>query len=96
MKNVASKIIVDDVLLYGRTSDHLLVYFRTFMDVLKHHRATLELKTCKWFKDRCKCLGMDVTAGGTQHAKFKNEDFAKLEGPNTWGDLHMLIGLFGF
>ena len=39
---------------------------------------------------------MCVVAGGTQHAKSKSEAFAKLEGPNTWGDLRMLIGLFLF
>ena len=96
LKNVASKIIVDDVLLYGRTSRQLLDYFRTVLDVLKHHRATLKLKKGKWFQDRCEFVGMDVAADGTQPAQSKNEAFAKIEQPNTWGDLHMLIGLFGF
>ena len=45
-------IIVDDVLLYGRTAGHCLEYFRTVLDVLKHHHATLKLKKCKWFQDR--------------------------------------------
>ena len=44
LKNVASEIIVDDVLLYGRTSDKLLAYFIIFLDVLKHYRATLKMK----------------------------------------------------
>ena len=44
LKNVASKIIVDYVLLYGRTSGQLLAYLRTVLDVLKHHRATLKMK----------------------------------------------------
>ena len=44
LKNVASKIIVDDMLLYGRIAEKLLAYFRTVLDVLKHHRATLNLK----------------------------------------------------
>ena len=57
------KIIVDDVLLYGRTSDQLLGYFVTVLDVLKHHRDTLKMKKCKWFQDRCKFLGMNVVAG---------------------------------
>ena len=95
-ENVASKIIVDDVLLYGRTSGKLLVYFRTVFDVLKHHHTNLKLKKCKWFQDRCDFVGMDVAVGGTQPAQYKNEAFSKLERPNTWGDLHMLIGIFGF
>ena len=37
---------------------------------------------------------MEVSAGGTQLAKYKNDDLVKLERPSTWGDLHMLIGLF--
>ena len=74
----ASKIIVDCVLLYRRTAEQLLTYFRTVLDVLKHHRATLKVKKCKWFQDRCKFLGMDMAAGGTQPAQSKNEDFVNL------------------
>ena len=58
LKNVASKNIVDDVLLYGRTSRHIIAYFRTVLDVLKHHRATLKLKKFQWFQERCKLLGL--------------------------------------
>ena len=47
LKSILSKIIVDDVLLYGRTEKHLIEYFRTVLEVLKHHRATLKLKNCK-------------------------------------------------
>ena len=35
-------IIVDDVLLYGRTAKQLLAYFITVLDVLKYHRNTLK------------------------------------------------------
>ena len=42
LKNVVSKIIADDVLLYGCTAKH----FITVLHVIKHHRATLKLKTC--------------------------------------------------
>ena len=37
LKNVAYTIIVDDVLLYGITAEHIIAYFRTVLDVLKHH-----------------------------------------------------------
>ena len=46
-ENAASKIIVYGVLLYGRTAEQLLAYFRTVLGVLKHHCATLKLKKCK-------------------------------------------------
>ena len=71
MKNIASKIIFDYVLLYGRTAKQLLSYFITVLDVLKNHRATLKLKEFKWFQDRCEFVGMDVAAGGTQPAQSK-------------------------
>ena len=44
------KIIVGDVLLYGSTSDQLLDYFRTVLDVLKHPRATINLKSENGFR----------------------------------------------
>ena len=52
LKKCIYKIIVDDVLLYGRTAGQLLAYFRTVLDVLKHHRVTKKLKKCKWFQER--------------------------------------------
>ena len=44
LKKISSNIIVDDVLLYGHTSGQNLAYFRTVLDFLKHHSATLKLK----------------------------------------------------
>ena len=96
LTNVTSKMVVDDVLLYGRTSMHFLDYLKTVMDFLKYHRATLKLKKCKWFQDRCEFVGMDIPEGGTQPVQSKNEAFAKLERLITWGDLRMIIGIFGF
>ena len=45
MKNVASEIIIDDVLLYGYITDQLLAYFRTYLYVLKHYHAKLNINT---------------------------------------------------
>ena len=75
LKNGASNVIVDDVLLYGRTDEQLLAYFRTVLDFLKHHHATLKLKKYKWFQDKYKFVGMYVAAVITQHTQSKNEDF---------------------
>ena len=38
---------------------------------------------------------MDVEESGTQSAQSQNEYFYKLERPNTWGYLCMIIGVFG-
>ena len=39
---------------------------------------------------------MDVELYETQPEQSKNKAFAKLKQPNIWGDLHILIGIFGF
>ena len=65
LKNISSKII----------SEQLLAFFRTVLEILKHHRATLKLKKCKRFQDMCKFLGMDLAAGETKPAQSKNEAF---------------------
>ena len=39
---------------------------------------------------------MDMASCGTQPVQSKNEAFDKLERPNTWGDLCVPIGIFGF
>ena len=93
---MSHKNIADDVLLYGRTVKQILTYFKTLLNVLKHHHATLKLKRCKWFQDRYKFVGMYIAAVGTQPAQSKNQAFEKIERPNTWRDLRMLIGVFGF
>ena len=90
------KVIVDDVLLFGREEETLLRYFRVVLDMLKHHRATLKLKKCSWFQSSCKFVGMDVGAGDNQPASSKFEAIHNLETPKTFADLCMLIGLFGF
>ena len=65
-ENVASKIIVGDVLLYERTAEQLLYYFRTVLGVLKQHCTTLKLKNWKLFQDRCKFVGVDTAESVTQ------------------------------
>ena len=50
LKNVASRFIVDDVLLFGITANQLLEYLRTVLDLLKHHRVIIKLKSANCFK----------------------------------------------
>ena len=72
MKNVASKVIVGGVLLYGCTAKQLLAYFRTILGFLKHHPAIIKLKNCTWFQGRCDYVVIYVAADGTQLAQPKN------------------------
>ena len=64
MKKIAYEIIVDDLLLYGRIAEKILAYIRKFLAVLKHHHATIKLKRCILFQDRCQFVGMDMSEGG--------------------------------
>lgn len=91
-----SKVIVDDVLIYGRKKDQLLQYFRSVLNVLKHYRATINLRKCKWFHSWCEFVGVDVGARGNSPARSKFTAFEKLGQPHTWADLRMLAGVFGF
>ena len=50
LENFVSKCIVDYVLFYVCTPNQLLAYFRTVLDVLKHHRATLKTKKYNGFR----------------------------------------------
>ena len=89
-------MIMDNVLVYERDPDSLLWYFRVVLEVLKHHHATVKLQKCKWFRDQCKFVGVDVKSDGNSPAKLKYKAFLELGHPKQWTDLLMLIGCFGF
>ena len=44
----------------------------------------------------CKFAGMYIAAGRTQSAYSKNDAFSKLERPNEWVDICILIDIFLF
>ena len=43
LKNIASKITVEYMLLFGSTANQLLAYFGTVLDVLKHDCTTIKM-----------------------------------------------------
>ena len=90
------KVIVDDILLYGDTAESLLAYFRCFLEILQEHQATINLKKCKWFRNRCEFVGIDITPNGNRPSQSKYHSFRTLARPQTWHHLRMLIGFFGF
>ena len=53
------------------------------------------MKKYKWFQDKCNILGTETEEGVTHYAYPKDDIFTKLEKPNKWGDLSILIGTFG-
>ena len=72
-----SKIIFNCLLLYRRTAEQLNNYFRTVLGFLKHHRATLKLKSFKWFQDRCKFVVIYLSVVVTQPSQSKMNIFPR-------------------
>ena len=81
IERCGSKVIVDNVLVFRRDPDSLLQYFRVVLEVLKHHHATIKLQKCKWFRDQCEFMGVDVKSNGNSPAESKYKAFLELECP---------------
>ena len=73
-----------------------MAYFRCFLTVLLEHHATINLKKCKWFHRRCEFVGIDITPEGNRPAESKYHAFEAIQRPQTWHDLRMIFGFFGF
>ena len=94
--NCGSKVIVDDILLHAYTIPHLFTFFRIVLHTLRHYRATVKLKKCKFLPNRCEFVGVDILPEGNSPEQSKYNVFANLPCPATWSDLRMVIGMFGF
>ena len=91
-----SEVIVDDMLWYAEDVDTLFAYFRCALDVLLKYRVTIRLKKCQWLPPTIEFVGIQLGPNGNSPAQSKFPAFAKLPPPNTFGDLRILIGMFGF
>ena len=96
LPRTGSKVIVDDILLYAYTVGALFSLWKMVLNVLQHHSATIKLKKCKFFDRQCEFVGVDIGQDGNSPATSKYEAFMKLPRPETWADLRMIIGMFGF
>jgi len=96
IKDCASEVIINDIMLHGLTAAMLLLYFRCVLEVLMHYRATIKLKKCQFFDPQQEFVGIDVLDDGNAPASSKNKAFKGLVRPKTFSDLRMLIGMFGF
>ena len=95
-ESYGSEVIVDDILLYAEDVDTLLAYFECALEILLHHRVTVKLKKCKFLHPIMEFVGIDLTPDGNSPAQSKFPAFEKLPPPETWADLRILIGMFGF
>jgi len=97
LKSIGSTIIVDDICLFGTTVSELLRYFKCVLQVLQKYRATLKLKKSRFLPDTCEFSGVGLVGNdGRVPAPSKNDAFQELDPPDTFSDLRMLIGTFGF
>ena len=95
-ESYGSDVIVDDILLYAEDVDILMAYFECALEILQHHRVTVKLKKCKFLHPIIEFVGVDITPNGNSPARSKFPAFEKLPPPETWADLRILIGMFGF
>ena len=95
-EDYGSQVIVDDVLLYATNTEILFKYFEIVLSVLQHHSATIKLKKCRFLESTLQFVGVDIGPDGNSPAASKFAAFRELPIPNTWTDLRMLIGMFGF
>jgi hypothetical protein len=96
LENTRSAVIVDDIILSAQDEETLINYFVCILKILQHHRATVKLKKCRFFPSTAEFVGLDIHKEGNSPAKSKFEAFKNLGPPNTFTDLNMLIGCFGF
>ena len=91
-----SAVIVDDIILAAVHATTLLFYFMCVLQVLKHHRVTVNLRKSRFMPRRAEFVGIDVLPSGNAPAESKNKAIKTLGRPVTFTDLRLLIGLLGF
>ena len=96
LHDVGCTIIVDDVMLWALTVVLLMAYFECVLQTLKEYRATLKLKKTFLLPQEPEFVGYTIESTGNSPAKTKYAAFTKIPPPETWSDLAMLIGMFGF
>ena len=70
-----------------------------FIGVLKvfvHHRVSIKLRKTRFLPSQVEFVGLDLLPEGNAPASSKYAAIRELSKPILFGDLHMLIGLFGF
>ena len=91
-----ASIIIDDLLVFAKTTLMLVAHFMAVLKALMHHRVAIELRKTRFLPSRAEFVGLDLLPEGNAPAQSKNEAIRKLGKPLLFGDLRMLIGFFGF
>jgi hypothetical protein len=66
-----SKVIIDDILLFGMTSKYLIMFFESICKIFQKYRVSFQLKKCEFFKDRIEYVGHDLRPTGNSPAASK-------------------------
>ena len=96
LTRVGCKIIVDDILAFAAVLEDLVKYWEVVLEVLQEHSATLKLKKTSFLPQKPEYVGVQLNADGNSPAESKFTAFRLIPPPETWSDLSMLIGMFGF
>jgi RNase H-like domain found in reverse transcriptase len=91
-----SSIIIDDLLLFAKQPVPLLAYSISVLQVFLHHRVSIKLRKTRFPPSSAEFVGQDLKAKGNAPAASKYTAIRALGRPLSFGDLHMLVGLFGF
>ena len=91
-----SAIIIDDLMLYAKHVVVLLAYFVNILETLQHYRVSIRLRKTRFLARYAEFVGIDTMAEGNSPARSKYDSIRNLTRPMLFGDLRMLIGLFGF
>jgi hypothetical protein len=90
-----SSIIIDDLLLFAKQPLPLLAYFTSVLQVFLHHWASIKLQKTRFLPSSAEFVGQDLKVKGNAPAASKYAAIRALGRPLLFGDLHMLVGLFG-
>ena len=91
-----ASIIINDLLSFADSPVMLMAYFMAILQVFVHHRVSIKLRKTRFLPARAEFVGLDLLPEGNAPASSKYAAIRELSRPTLFGDLHMLIGLFGF
>jgi hypothetical protein len=93
---MGSKVIIDDILLFGNSTKYLILYFECVCQVFQKYRVSFQLKKCEFFKDRIEYVGHDLRPKGNSPAASKFDLINDWPLPTSGQSLHSLIGLVNY
>ena len=97
-KKVASgsRTIIDDIILYCRNKELIILYFECVCIIFKKYRVSFRLDKCEFLKDRVEYVGVDIMKDGNTPAQSKFNMINDWVLPTSGQALFSFIGLINF